>query len=158
MKREPTKKATILKRCPACGRGPVELVARPGRTQRYRNMTLPLPDNLALAECTSCGEGFVDGGDAAAMDEALEAAYQHELRRRAVVFLDALIKTVPQRRLELLLGLSVGYLSKIRSREFPSAPLVTELALLAAEPEAGIARLEKFWATKPPRAEPTARR
>lgn len=148
---------TILKKCPACGKGPVAMVARAGRTQRYRNMTLPLPVDLALAECTSCGEGFVGEADAAAMDEVLDVAYQHELRRRAIGFLDKLVAAVAQRRLEVLLGLSVGYLSKIRSKEFPSAPLVTELALLAADPEAGIARLEKFWATKPPRADSPAR-
>ncbi len=133
------------------------MVSRPGRTQRYRNMTLPVPAGLALAECTSCGEGFVDEADATAIDAALEVVYHHELRRRAVGFLDKLAAAVAQRRLEVLLGLSVGYLSKIRSKEFPSAPLVTELALLAADPKAGIARLEKFWAAKPPR-DTTARR
>ena len=126
------------------------MIARKGRTQRYKNMMLSLPADLELAECTSCHEGFVDERDASAMDDALETAYHEELRRRAIPLLDKLAKVLPQRRLETLLGLSVGHLSKIRSKEFPSAALVTELALLAADPAAGVHRLEKFWA-KPAR-------
>jgi len=113
-------------------------------------MTLPLPADLALAECASCGEGFPGEADATAMDGALELAYDQELRRRAIVYLDALAVVIPQRRLEVLLGVSIGLLSEVRSNETPSAQLVTELALLAADPEAGIMRLEKFWETKAP--------
>jgi hypothetical protein len=141
----------VLDRCAACGEGPVAMVARAGRTSRHRNMTLPLPADLELTECVSCGEGYVDQADALAMDRALESAYQHELQRRAVELLDHLAGIVPQRRLEILLGLSVGYLSKIRAKEFPSAQLVTELVLLAGDPKAGLKRLEAFWSTDPPR-------
>lgn len=142
----------VLDRCAACGKGPVAMVARKGRTARYRNMTLSIPDDLELTECVSCNEGYVDAIDAEAMDRVLETAYQHELQRRAISLLDELKEVVPQRRLEVLLGLSVGYLSKIRTKEFPSAQLVTELALLAGDPKGGLKRLDAFWSKTDARA------
>lgn len=50
------------------------------------------------------------------------------------------------RKIERLLGLSPGYLSKILHEErIPSAELVSELALLARDPKNRLAELEEFW-------------
>ena len=53
---------------------------------------------------------------------------------------------VEQKRVEHALGLSQGYLSHIKAgRNAPSAMLVSELVLLAKDPERRLKELEKFW-------------
>ena len=49
-------------------------------------------------------------------------------------------------RLESLLGLSKGYLSKLRAGDRdPSPELVSDLALIAHDPDGRIQELERFW-------------
>jgi hypothetical protein len=58
---------------------------------------------------------------------------------------------IPQRELERLLGLSPGYLCRLRSLKgtsTPSAAMVSTLALLARDP-ARINELREYWAQPP---------
>ena len=82
------------------------------------------------------------------LDDALQDAYAKELHKR----LDAAVKRIltiakiPQRRLEQLLGLSVGYLSRLRGRRGDaSAQIVSALALLAQDPKRRLKELDQLW-------------
>jgi len=53
---------------------------------------------------------------------------------------------VSQRRLERLLGLSQGYICRLKAgKQTPSLPIVALLALLAASPEKRLQRLSALW-------------
>ncbi len=136
--------------CPTCGKGEVVPVARPGRTYRYKNMAaLPLRDDVAIPTCRSCGAEWIDRPTAAVVDAALEREYQKRLWELAVADLERLAALrVTQQRLENILGLSQGYLSKIRSgASRPSATLVSCLHLLASDPEHRLREMEESFAT-----------
>lgn len=70
------------------------------------------------------------------------------LRRRATVAIKALCPAfVTQRKLERVLGLSPGYLSRLRAGgRTPGAVLVNVLALVAADPVCRLNELACFWA------------
>lgn len=131
--------------CPECGAGKVVSTARQGRTARYRSLReLPVPDDFEIPTCEQCGSEWIDGATAEAMDEALERVYREELRSSVVEDLQRLSKYVTQRRPEEFLGLSHGYLSKIRSGvSRPSAVLARCLRLLATDPEHRLREMEE---------------
>ena len=110
--------------------------------------TLPLPDDLPIPTCSACGEEWIDRTTAQAVDSALEQEYQDRLRQLVVGSLERLAASgVTQRRLEQSLGLSHGYLSKIRSgASRPSAALVSCLHLLATDPECRLREMEESFA------------
>ena len=69
-----------------------------------------------------------------------------ELRRLIRQEIDRLIPFISQRRLEVLAGLSQGYLSRLRSGDgTPSATLVCALALLARDPKGRLQELQGYW-------------
>jgi len=77
--------------------------------------------------------------------------YRADLRHRAAVAITLVQSHRSQRRLELLVNLSQGYLSRLRAGDgVPGAPLVSLLALLAAHPQL-LGELEDYW-TLPPGA------
>lgn len=93
-------------------------LAKAGRKTPYRNMSaLAVPSTLAIPTCDNCGNEWIDPQTADALDEALETAYAEELHKRLEAALVAILKAdVTQRRLEQILGLSVGYLSRVRAK------------------------------------------
>lgn len=143
-----TTKGSRLARCPACGTsGSLRVVARERRVT-FRGLALRLPDTLGLTECSDCHELWLDDIEAGRYSDAVDTAYETELRRRAINAIEILSTVATQRRLEELLHLSHGYLSKLRTdSKAPSATLVGQLALLAMKPKARITELERFWAT-----------
>lgn len=65
-------------KCPGCGKGIIQALARAGRTSYYRGVdNLPIPADLPLATCDNfdCGEEWIDRQDASALDAALEIEY-----------------------------------------------------------------------------------
>ncbi len=134
-------------RCAQCGKGTVRPVARAGRREFYKTMEVALPADFAVPTCDKCGEEWLSASRAGAMDKALESAYSDELRGLAAGQLAKLADAgVEQKRIEHALGLSHGYLSHIKvGRNAPSPMLVSELALLAKDPERRLKELEVFW-------------
>ena len=120
---------------------------RPGRTAHYRNMTaLPVPADLPIPTCGRCFDEYLDEEAAPTIQAALAAAYTGELRRRVRQAIDALMKVISQRKLELLLGLSQGYLSRLRAGlSNPSPELVSHLALIACDPKPRLSELHRYW-------------
>jgi hypothetical protein len=140
--------------CAECGRREVERRAVMGRTSPYKNFpALPVPEDLAIPTCGNCGAEWIGARDAERIDAALAEAAADALSRLAREALEILVDGVTQRQLEERLGLSPGYLSKVkRGHEIPSAPLVSALVLLAVRP-ARLEELENVWDTLrlPPR-------
>ncbi|HCF58412.1 MAG TPA: hypothetical protein DFS52_10515 [Myxococcales bacterium] len=136
----------MARRCPICGEGEIREVARSGRRLPYRNVPdLEVPADLAIPTCSACGEELIDAQLARRLDERLAGAYEAALSSKADAAIRKLAKLVPQRDLEPLLGLSAGYLSKLKKGEKrPSSPLVAALMLLASDVNR-LAELGELW-------------
>ena len=115
------------KRCVRCGARSVRNLIRPGLTNPYRMLpALPLPADLAIPTCRRCATQYIDPQTAEALVQALTLAFAKELRRRGGEAVDQICEYISQRRLELLVGLSQGYLCRLKAgKSTPSAALVT---------------------------------
>ncbi len=137
------------RRCHECGIGKVVPQARKGRFARYKTMPkLEIPADLPIPTCDNCGAEWLDEKTTQALDTALDNAFRTALRERAVKAIKKITSHISQRKLESLLGLSHGYISKLRTGgKNPSAELVSQLALISRDPDQRILELEKFWET-----------
>lgn len=135
------------KKCLRCGGKTVRLRARPGRTIHYKTITaLPLPAGLPIPTCSRCLSEYIDGETAHRLDGILSELYLVELRRLASDAIKTLRRHISQRKLELRLGLSQGYLSRLLANAGnPSPQLVLLLAQIAREPESRLYEVERFW-------------
>jgi hypothetical protein len=87
--------------------------------------------SLPLLTCVRCGAYELGIAEIT----AFRNAYRAELRRRAAATRAAIVGTLSQKKLESLLGLSHGYISKLaHAKQVPSGALTTLLALIAASP------------------------
>ena len=134
-------------RCPHCGAKSVRARKGAGRTIPYRTMpTMELPVDLEIPSCGRCMRLYLDRMDAETLSNALQEQFLASLHTRICIAIDTLSQHISQRRLERLLGLSQGYLSRLRAGAGnPSPELVCHLALLCQDPEARLAELERFW-------------
>jgi hypothetical protein len=139
-------------RCACCGNNSVRPRTGAGRFRPYRMMpALALPGDLPIPTCGRCHAQYIDGATADALSQALHAAFEAELRRRAREAVAQVCKHISQRRLEKLIGLSQGYLSRLHAEQgTPSAALVALLALLAQDPPARLREVEVRWVTAYP--------
>ncbi len=138
--------------CPTCNKGEVREVARAGRRLHFRTIpNLEVPSDVLIPTCThsGCGEEWLDSATAARLDEAMKGAYQAALTMKAEEAISRLKKRAPQRDLERLLGLSAGYLSKLKHGKETTAPLVAALMLLASDPHR-VDELRALWLMQPP--------
>ena len=137
------------RRCRECGEGTIRPVAKAGRKMPFRNIAaLLVPATLAIPTCNHCGNEWIDPETAQVLDEVLQGAYANELHTRLEAALETILSTadISQRGLERLLGLSLGYLSRVRGRRGEaSAPLVSVLALLAEDPKRRLKELDHVW-------------
>ena len=133
-------------KCPCCGRPAVRPTAQPGRVCRYRNTALTLPADLLVPTCRRCKHLLLSFDSMPELAAALEATYRAELIQRAAAEITRLSRCLSQRKLEVAIDLSQGYLSRLRAGDgVPSAVLVSLLALLASEP-ARLEELARYWA------------
>lgn len=135
-------------KCIRCGSRSVRERKGAGRTVRYKTMpTMELPPELGVPTCGRCQALYLERMSQAALERTLRDTYTQSLRDRVHIALDELRWHVSFRRLEIKLGLSQGYLSRLRARAGnPSSELVCLLALLAIDPSL-LNELERFWAT-----------
>lgn len=129
--------------CHACFQGEVVLKAEPGRTTRYKALQkLAVPEDLLIPTCNQCGEHWVAPDDAKRIDAALEVVYRQELLARVRAVLPA---PKDADRIERNLGLSRGYLSRLRTgRKIPSELLVAMLTLIHNRPKT-LKEVEAMW-------------
>ena len=135
------------RRCAECGARAVVGVARAGRLTMYKNLELEVPAHVVVPTCTSCGAEWIDDTAAKTLDEALESVYESKLRNRLDLALERILSEEgSQVRVERILGVSPGYLSKLkRGRRNPSAEMVSALALVSANPKRRLAELDNFY-------------
>lgn len=141
--------------CPICKvEGSVRPRKRPGRSIPYRTIpALPLPDDVAIPTCTRCKSEFLDEPTRKALAPLLNRLFVAELRRRIHEAITVLSQVTSQRRLELLLGLSQGYLSRLKAGAGdPSAALVLQLQQLALDPLPRLKEAERIWGEPAPAA------
>jgi len=132
--------------CPRCGRHAVRPTAQPGRVCRYRNTALTLPADLLVPTCRRCKHLLLSFESMPELAAALEATYRAELVQRAATEITRMSQCLSQRKLEVALDLSQGYLSRLRAGNgVPSAVLVSLFALLSFEPTR-LDELARYWA------------
>lgn len=133
-------------KCPCCGHYAVRPKAQTGRTYRYRNTALTLPADLQVPTCGRCKHVVLSFESLPELDATLEMTYRAELTRRGATEIARLSRACSQRKIEVILNLSQGYLSRLRAGEgVPSAALVSLMALLSAEP-LRLEELKRYWA------------
>ncbi len=139
--------SNVIRRCRECGVGEVRPLAKSGRRGNYKNLELEIPAELKIPTCNNCGTEWMDRATASALDAGLEKVYRDVLRQLWEASIRKIQKQkLSMRRLEQLLGLSEGYLSKVsRGRSEPSAELVAHLGTLASDVEGRIRELEHLW-------------
>lgn len=135
--------------CLRCCSQTVRSHAKPGRTARWLILPAVAVPALEISSCSRCGCEYPTPEQRANLDRELTASGRAILRKSAADAIRALSPAISQRRLELLLGLSQGYLSRLlgsrRTRTHtPSPTLVALLALLASEPTL-LRWIERYW-------------
>lgn len=132
--------------CPCCGRRALRPTRRPGRACRYRNMCLTLPPDLPVPTCHLCKHMVLTYESVPELAGTLHEIFRAELVHRARVEITNLSAFVSQRKIELDLDLSQGYLCRLRTGQgVPSVALVSLLALLRSDP-ARLEELRRYWA------------
>lgn len=133
-------------RCVECGIGEVQPVATGGRTTLYKGIEVPVPADLAIRTCNNCGEEYIHASEAKAFDAALDPIYREIVREKLEAAFAALEPLqISMRRLERVLPVSEGYLSKLKKGRAEASPqIVSSLALIATSPGA-IGTLEALW-------------
>lgn len=132
-------------RCPACERGSIA-PRKSIPVGVFRHLSkLPAAWEVEIPTCDTCGEEFIDRKVAAALDEAFEASLG-ELRKQMVESsLARMTEVLPQREWEHRLGLSPGYLSRLKGGKESSVALVTLLGIIGLAPRAWSEKIEALW-------------
>jgi hypothetical protein len=134
--------------CPACGKGLVAPRGGEGRAFPYKQLpALEVAGDFKIPTCDACGEMFISAAFAKKIDAQLERRYLRLLAETATAAIGKLAEHARQQELEQLLGLSHGYLSKLRNgKKDPSPALVGELMMLAENPQKRVVELRRHWA------------
>lgn len=131
------------KKCTECG-GEIRRSSEP-RLEEHKGVKLvvKMPDVLT---CVRCGEQFLDSATAKAIDEAVERAYQKALHEQLDAALSVLTAYKPQHWFERVMGLSRGYVTKMRNPSYNlSTHLVRQFVLLAHAPKKRIKEMEAMY-------------
>ena len=137
---------TTATRCPKCGAKAVRPRQRAGRTMRYRNIAaLPIPADFPIPACGRCAAEYLSPATCDHLAPLLLRSYQAALRSAAAELVTAATAKISQRKLEVLLGVSQGYLSGIKSGNRQPSSAFVALLYLAAQPGATVG-LERFFA------------
>ncbi len=136
--------------CPTCGIGTIAPATGPGRTIAFRNVPdLPVPEDFAIPTCDHCGQWWINPTVAELLDERMAIVYQQHLAQKVDSAIGCLRAHIRQRDLERLLGLSAGYLSKLKGGKETSGPLAAVLMLLARYPQL-LESLRRSWSASAP--------
>lgn len=137
--------STRTRRCPLCEKGTVALVAS-REPMPYRHVVSLQPAwPVRVPTCDRCHERFINTATARALDESLEAALLALQQRLVAEALQRLGAVRPLRQWEKRLGLSPGYLSRLKTGKESSVVLTTLLTLLAQSPARQWSHVESIW-------------
>ncbi len=145
-----------LELCPACDVGHLRPVAKAGRRMPLKQIPdLEIPADVAMPTCDRCGAEILGDPELAALGAAMNAAYGQALSAKSEDAIRELAGAIPQREMERLIGVSAGYVSKLKHAQAePRGPL-TALLMLLADDTRLIDRLRDLWSM---RARPARRR
>ena len=133
-------------RCPKCGAKAVKPRNRPGRTMRYRNIgALLIPADFSIPTCGRCAAEYLSPATCDRLAPLLLSSYLAALRRAAAKLVPGATAKISQRRLEAVLGVSQGYLSRIKSQSGQPSSILVALLHLLTQPGTA-AELERFFA------------
>lgn len=140
-------KTSEPQRCLRCGTKTVRPRTGTERKTSFRVFpALPIPNALPIPTCARCLSEFTDLATEADLTRELELVYLETLRGLASRAIRRLSQHISQRKLELRLGLSQGYLCRIAAGAGnPSPALVALLHLLVRDPIARLAEVEHDW-------------
>ncbi len=135
-----------LELCPACDVGHLHPVAKAGRRMPLKQIPdLEIPPDVAMPTCDRCGAEILGDPELAALDTAMNGAYVQALSAKSEEAIRELAGAIPQRELERLIGVSAGYVSKLKHAQAePRGPL-TALLMLLADDTRLIDRLRGLW-------------
>ena len=134
------------RRCYECGKGRIRKVATAGRRERYKTMLLEVPAHIGIPTCDQCGTEWADEDTTEQIENALAIVYRERLHSLIEAATTVILRHTTVGRLEELLGLTKGYISRLRSRaKDPRPTLASELALLARDPSKRLKELEAIW-------------
>jgi transcriptional regulator with XRE-family HTH domain len=111
---------------------------------------LEIPADVAIPTCDHCGAEMMGKKDLAALDAAMARAYASALASKAEEAIRVLGETANQRDLERLLGLSAGYLSKLKNGKAEPSASTTALLMLLADHPALVDSLRRRWSMTVP--------
>lgn len=136
--------------CPACEAGHLRPTAKAGRRMPVRQIPdLEIPRDLPVPTCDACHAEILGDKDLARLGAAMEAEFKRALGVKAEVAIRDLGGVINQRELERLIGVSAGYVSKVKNGQTePSGPLTALLMLLARDTRR-IAELRDAWSIRP---------
>lgn len=140
-----------LELCPACEVGHLHPVRKASRRMPIRQIPdLEVPVDVPMPTCDHCGAEILGDGDLAALDAAMNGAYARALAAKSEEAIRELGRVIHQRELERLIGVSAGYVSKLKNAQSePRGPITALLMLLADEPRL-LDRLRVLWSTTAP--------
>ena len=137
---------TAATRCPKCGAKAVKPRNRAGRTMRYRNIAaLPIPADFPIPTCGRCAAEYLSPATCDRLAPLLLSSYQAALRRAGAKLVPAATAKISQRRLEAVLGVSPGYLSRIKTKKGQPSSILVALLFLLTQPGAA-AEVERHFA------------
>ena len=140
---------TAATRCPKCGAKAVRPRQRAGRTMRFRNiLALPIPADFPIPTCGRCAAEYLSPATSDRLAPLLLCSYQAALRIAGSKLVNQATANISQRKLERLLGVSQGYLSRIKAQDGQPSSILVALLHLLAQPGAA-ASLERFFAFLP---------
>lgn len=132
-------------KCPVCGEVALSLRKGPHRFLTHRRLQVEVPEDIELPECGECGARPINLKLAEKLDPILQEAYERRLAQLVNDDLDRLAARRPLYEWEQILGLSKGWLSKVREARTPGSQLVALLRLLANDPSREL-ELRELWA------------
>ncbi len=136
--------------CPSCERGFLEDRGGSGRFFPLRGFgELELPADVLLPTCNFCHQFIPGPSDAQRFDEGMQRAYQARLAEMIGQAVSTLTdQAITQQDLELRLGLSRGYISKLKGGKDSSRVMAALLGLLAADPVGRLKELTSLFEGK----------
>jgi hypothetical protein len=134
--------------CPRCEQGTLTLMGGRGRCFPFKGMAeLELPEDVLLPTCDHCKQLILRPRWAKLFDEGMQRAYQARISELIAESLELLTPDiVTQQELERIVGLSKGYVSKLKYGKESSRVVAAALGLLAVDPAHRLKELEGLWA------------
>ena len=129
-----------------CGSGTVRASSGSGRTWAFKDIPdLPVPDSAHIPTCDHCGEEFIDKETEESIIPLLEQAYTNALAEKFEAAIFALRKAgLSQLDIEREIGLSDGYISKLKAGKNTRRPLASFIILVASNPSI-LSAVKKLW-------------